>query len=343
MRPFCGYPAQAMRTLTAPPQSALSPSTGQPEEGAFRGPLPRVDLGPGESAFFNLAHHKKWTYLAIATDELLIGAAIVDLGYAANAFAFAFEKGKGMLVDRTAMGPAFAARVSDDAEEGAHARFALGGTRFEVARTRGSSAYDVDLRAKGLEVRARLETAGAPPPISAIAKLPERCVNATQKRALLPVVGTAILGDRTFRLDGGLGGIDYTHGFLSRHTAWKWAFLLGRARSGEKVALNLVEGFVGEAECALWIDDELVPVGEGRFDFDAARPMDLWRVHTTCGAVDLAFEPGGLHREEKNLGLVKSRFLQVAGAFRGTITLPGRAPLVIDSALGVTEDQDVLW
>jgi hypothetical protein len=332
-----------MRTLAAPPASVLSPSTGLPEEGAFRGPLPRVDLGPGDGRLFKLAHHKKWTYLALTTDTLLIGLAIVDLGYAANAFAFAFEKGRGMLVDRTAMGPAFAVRVSDHAEEGALARFAFGGTRFALTRPFGASDYDLDLRAPDLEVRARLSTVGAPPPIAAIAKLPGRCVNATQKRALLAVEGTAILAGRSFRLDGGLGGIDYTHGFLARHTAWKWAFLLGRARAGEKVALNLVEGFVGEAECALWIDDELVPVGEGRFEHDLARPMDLWRVHTTCGAVDLAFEPGGLHHEEKNLGLVRSRFLQVAGAYRGTINLPGRPPLVIDGALGVTEDQDVLW
>ncbi len=332
-----------MRILAAPPASVLSTSTGALEEGAFRGPLPRVDLGPGESPLFRLAHHKKWTYLAIATDELLIGVAIVDLGYVANAFAFAFEKGRGMVIDRSAIGPPFAVRVSDDAEEGALARFALGGTRLCVERPVGSSAYDVDLRAKGIEVRARLDTLGAPPPVAVIAKLPGGCVNTTQKRALLPVTGTAILDGRTFRLDGGLAGIDYTHGFLARHTAWKWAFLLGRARSGEKVAINLVEGFVGEAECAVWVDDDLVPVGEGRFEFDAARPMDLWRVHTRCGAVDLAFEPGGVHAEEKNLGLVRSRFLQVAGTYRGTITLPGRAPLVLDAALGVTEEQDVLW
>ena len=332
-----------MRILAAPPASVLSPTTGLPEEGAFRGPLPRVDLGPGDGSLFRLAHHKKWTYLALTTDELLLGLAIVDLGYAANAFVFAFEKGQGMLVDRTAMGPAFTVRVSDDAEEGALARFALGGTRLSIERPFGASAYDVDLRAKGVEVRARLETRGAPDAISAIATLPGRCMNTTQKRALLPVTGTAILDGRAFRLDGGLAGLDYTHGYLARHTAWKWAFLLGRARSGEKVALNLVEGFVGEAECALWVDGELVPVGEGRFEFDAARPMDLWRVQTTCGVVDLAFEPGGVHAEEKNLGLVKSRFLQVAGSYRGTINLPGRAPLVLDGALGVTEDQDVLW
>lgn len=337
------YPVLAMRKLLDPPPSVLSASTGAPMDGSFRGPLPRVDLSSVDGALFRLAHHKKWTYVGIATDEVYVAVAIVDLGYVANAFAFAFEKGSGMLFDRSSLGPPFAVQLGDDAEEGVLGRFELGATRFRVERPAGASAYDVDLRAPGFELRARLDTAGAPPPISAIARLPGRCLNATQKRALLPVTGTATINGRTHRLDGGLAGIDYTHGLLARHTAWRWAFALGRAASGEKVGLNLVEGFVGEAECAVWVDGDLIPVGEGRFDFDPKRPLDPWRVRTADGGVELRFEPGGIHQEHKNLVVAKSHFLQPVGAYSGTLTLPGRAPLTLDRVLGVTEDQDVLW
>ncbi|HVY48825.1 MAG TPA: DUF2804 family protein, partial [Minicystis sp.] len=137
-------------------------------------------------------------------------------------------------------------------------------------------------------------------------------------------------------------GYDHTHGLLARRTAWRWAFAMGRAKSGEKVAFNLVEGFVGEPECCVWIDDELHPVGEGRFLFDAKHPLEPWRVRTTCGAVDLRFSPGAMHAERKDFGLVRSHFVQPVGAYAGAIEVGGKK-LELEGVLGVTEDQDVLW
>jgi hypothetical protein len=52
--------------------------------------------------------------------------------------------------------------------------------------------------------------------------------------------------------------------------------------------------------------------------------------------------PGGVHRETRDLGIVSSRFVQPVGSFSGTIEVLGRR-LVIERALGVVEDQDVLW
>ena len=193
-------------------------------------------------------------------------------------------------------------------------------------------------------IDARLSTEGAPPPIGVVAGLGEKdLVNATEKGALLAVTGAAAIAGRGSSLDGGLGGYDYTHGYLARHTAWRWAFLLGRAESGERVGLNLVQGFVGEPECALWVDGELYPLAEGRFTFDPRRPTEPWQVRTADESVDLRFEPGGIHQEHKNLGVITSRFIQPVGCFSGTIRVPGRAPLVLSRALGVVEDQDVLW
>jgi hypothetical protein len=104
--------------------------------------------------------------------------------------------------------------------------------------------------------------------------------------------------------------------------------------------MNLVEGFVGEAECALWIDGALFPLAEGRFDFDAARPLQPWKVKTADGGADLRFEPGGIHEEHKNFGVIASRFVQPVGSFSGTIAVEGRGPIELDQVLGVVEDQD---
>ena len=102
------------------------------------------------------------------------------------------------------------------------------------------------------------------------------------------------------------------------------------------------EGFVGAAECAVWVDRELYPVTEGRFAFDPASPMSPWTVGSADGAVDLRFEPAGLHAEHKNFGIIASRFIQPVGMFRGAVRAGDRA-LELDRVWGVVEDQEVLW
>ena len=47
----------------------------------------------------------------------------------------------------------------------------------------------------------------------------------------------------------GFGAYDYTSGILQRRTAWRWAFAMGRDTSGAPIAMNLVEGFMGEPAC----------------------------------------------------------------------------------------------
>jgi hypothetical protein len=201
----------------------------------------------------------------------------------------------------------------------------------------------VEVAFRGVDVHARLESSAAPPAISAVALIPGGVVCTTEKRLLLAVKGEATVLGRSIPLDGALAGYDYTHGLLARRTTWRWGFALGRAQSGERVGLNLVEGYVGEGECALWLDGELVPLAEGRFTFDAARPLDPWRVRTADGAVDLTFSPGAAHSDHTNLGVIASRFVQPVGVYSGTIRVPDGRVLVVDGVLGVTEDQDMLW
>ena len=93
----------------------------------------------------------------------------------------------------------------------------------------------------------------------------------------------------------------------------------------------------------MWVDDEVIPVGEGRFAFDRDRPLAPWRVHTADGRVALEFEPGGMHAERWSLGFIRSRFVQPVGLFRGQMDLPGHRELELDCVLGVTEDQDMRW
>ena len=331
-----------MRTLGTPPNQVVAPD-GRILFGAYRGSLPPVDLRPiGKSLPYRALHHKKWVYLALASDELFAGLAVVDLGYATSAFGFAFDRGAGrLLADRSAVGHPFSGKVADSLLSPRVAHFDAGGAHVDLRRRGDTMALEARFD-DALTLRAELDLRVRHPALAVIGPIPDGVVNATEKHALLPVEGELVADGVRRSLSGALGGWDYTHGYLARHTQWRWAYLLGRTREGRRVGMNLTEGFLGATECVVWLDDELYPVGEGRFEFDPGDPRAPWRVRTACGAVDLRFAPGGVHAEHKDFKVLRSRFVQPVGAYEGTITL-GDATATLEGVLGVAEDQDVLW
>lgn len=327
------------RTLDAAPSSFLDERTGAPAYGAYAGPLPAIDLGR-LGLHDRVARRKRWVYAAVSTAELWLSLAIVRTGYAATAFAFAYDLiGKRMLVDDTVIAPAPMASVVDDFHgAGELARFAMGKNRLVM--TRGPGGLAMTVRMRDLELDATIDESAGPPAITAIVALGGNLVDATEKRALMRVKGRARCGSREISLDGAIGGYDYTHGLLPRHTKWRWAFAMGKTTAGEPIGFNVVQGFVGEAECAAFFGGEVLPLAEPVFTFDAADPMQPWRI--AGDGIDLAFAPGGVHAQATNLLLVKSRFVQPVGTFSGTMRLAGRS-VEVAGLPGVVEDQDVLW
>jgi hypothetical protein len=172
-------------------------------------------------------------------------------------------------------------------------------------------------------------------------------VNVTLKSVGLLASGRMEIGRRRYSLDGGVVGLDTTHGFLARHTVWRWAMGCGRLEDGTPLGFNLVAGFNEVAEGSagenvLFLGDQLEPVGPAVFRFNAADPLDLWRIETSDGALQLTFRALHAHRDVRNLGLLRSRFLQPLGFFSGRLRFRSRN-LVLDELPGVTEDQDMLW
>ncbi|CAN5893205.1 DUF2804 domain-containing protein [soil metagenome] len=304
--------------------------------------MPPVDLGP-LGLRDRIARRKRWVYGAIVTGDVWLSFAIVRTGYAATVFAFAYDLvAKRMLADRTVLGPTAVARVADDFHApGEVAQFQLGKRHVSLVRT--GSTLDVRVRLDDIAIDASIDERSGPPAITAIAAVGapgEGLLNATEKRVLLDVQGRAVCAGRELSLDGGSAGYDYTHGLLPRHTTWRWAFAQGRSAAGEPFAFNVVQGFVGEAECAAFLGGAVIPIAEPSFDFDVAQPGKPWRL--TGRGIDLTFAPGAVHEQHTKLVIVRSRFVQPVGVFTGTMRIDGR-DILLDGLPGVVEDQDVLW
>jgi hypothetical protein len=335
-----------MRTLSPVPRAFIDPDTGAPAFGSYAGPLPRIDLG---LALVDRAlRRKKWCWVALASDEVWVSLAVVRLGYATSAFAFVFDlKARRMLVDRTIVGPPRAAEVGDDPHAaGVLARFGFGRTSIALERraerSTGDASQTCELRARfaELDIDVSFDESVAPPAIAAIAQLGPSLASATEKRVLAKVRGSAVVSGRRISLDGAIGGYDYTHGMMPRRTRWKWAFAMGRAKDGAPVAFNVVQGFVGEAECAAFRTNGVFPIREPEIAFDVERRERPWRL--VADGMDLTFDVGAVHEQHTNLVLVRSHFVQPVGTFRGTLRIDGR-DVEVDGLPGVVEDQEMVW
>lgn len=320
---------------------------GSPAFGAYAGNIESVDWAGlrgahQRSALWQRFHHKRWQYVGISGAECFIGLAIVDAGWAASAFAYVFDREqRRVLVEFSAMGvPGFSVKVNDKAGEGAFAHFKGPAGEISLIRQRGSHLYTLKLQTRsGMNIEATLDATPAAPSLAAIIPIQAGIANCTQKSACLRVSGRASVKERQFDLNGYSASLDYTNGLLARNTAWRWA-----SAHSPDVGFNLQAGFNGANENVLWLHGKMILLGAAQFEFDPKRPMQSWRVFTDDGLLDLSFEPHGARRENKNLLVAASFYIQPIGVFSGQVRAHANdAPTMVCNLLGVTEDHRARW
>lgn len=364
--------------MTAPspgraPLSALPPSmVADPllPLGAFTGLPDRLvppSLGglPGKRHVTDFARRKKWMYVFAASDEVLVTTAIVDAGLSGSSFLTVVDRQSGALLADSSRPGAVRPLVSvnDAPARGHHSRYRTPGTDVVITNPPGDHRLHVRARlgrpiglpvlgAPTIEVDLWFDLDALPPVLtvaSGLATTPPM-VSCTTKTACVPVGGRVTLrneGTKVIHLHNGLGGFDFHHSNLPRHTVWRWAYGTGRLADGRALGINLISGFVGQegqgAENALWFDGRLIPLDlDAAIDYVPADPWAPWSVRTADGKVDLQFTVQAVHRENLNLGLLRSRFLQPVGTFHGTVEVDGRR-VEVSGIPGAVENNDILW
>lgn len=266
---------------------------------------------------------KTWQYLAIASDEAFVSAAIAHLGYVGLVFATAYDR-------RTRQEVAFERLVPF--ARGIQVAPSLAAGQSSYACAQGTMRFDnaprrVQLDLPGLQVDVRGEGVE---PWKAAWPIGRKGRNDTVKEMGFACEGTLRLGESTLSLDG-YGMMDWTHGTPARQTDWRWA--AGTARAGDRlIAWNLRTGFDDprQVENALWVDGKPQSPGLARIE-----PGSPWRI--TTEGLDLWFEPHGMRREDMNLIVLTSRYQQPWGRFHGEFE---GQPL---EGYGVVEDHWAVW
>ena len=329
-----------MMLPTAP--AAIVGADGAPLLGRFAGQASRFDWDRlagrhARGALWRRFHHKKWHYVALATDDVFCAVAIVDLGWISSCFAYAFDrKDEDILANFSQEGlPGIAASVASHA--GGRSTFQAKGTRIAID-CGGDGRYRLELVSPSLEIDAQFGPPTAPL-LLATGPVDGGSVHATQKSSGMPLTGEVRLWRGEYRLDGGVASFDYSNGLLARHTAWRWA----SAHSLE-LGFNLQAGYFGANENALWLDGQLYPLAAAHFIYDRNDPLSTWHIFTEDDLLELYFTPEGARRQNKNLVIAASKYLQPIGTFTGWVRSSVDAPKrVVSNLAGVTEDHTSKW
>jgi hypothetical protein len=334
----------ASHGILPPAPIAVPGADGRPDFGRFAGHVGKIDWSALAAPFartrwWRRFHHKRWQYVALSTPELFCGIAIVDVGWTNTAFAYAFDRKLRREVGSYSQDglPGLSAMLGDGPRMASSFRWLS--NRIEFLPRPDRDAYTLRLRCGGFDIDADIAAAGAAPFLFAAGPVAGGSVHATQKSPGLRLDGEVHASGKRYDLGGGIASLDYSNGLLARETSWRWA-----SAHNHEYGFNLQAGYFGDQENVLWIDNEIVPLAAARFVYDALDPMALWRIHTEDGLLDLTFRPEGLRRENKNLLVAASRYIQPIGIFSGWIKPAREArPRLIDGLAGVTEDHYSRW
>lgn len=253
---------------------------------------------------------KRWRYVGVFDERVMICAASVQVGPARQTFWGIYDRagaapGGGTTIERTRLLPR---RGTLDLAPG-HLRIRDGEVLLELE-------LDED---EGIEAR---------------------CPNGeeyvwTRKQAGVRACGALTLGAHPPVDIEALAVIDDTAGYHARATEWWWAAGVGSGPDGTPLAFNLVQGVNDPprgSERAVWVAG--VPHEAPPVRFSA----DLCTITAEDGS-ELSFAPEAERSRSENLGLVRSDYRAPFGTFSGT--LPGEIPLT--HALGVVEHHRARW
>ena len=331
-------PADQAAPLPAPPAAAFSEGTFH--YGRYRGPIPDPTF---PLAWGQRLRLKEWHYCALTGPHTFLALGLVQLGYLAKVFVYLVDRSRpGEALEYEALLPLGRglefAQSSIAGTSSLRHRGALIEAGFDGAHT---LRLDLPLGGSRLEGEARFPLEET---LALLHPLPSGQPAYTHKAAAAPAEVALRLGGRPLNFEGALASLDWTRSLAERETRWKWASTSARLKSGARLGLNLSAEVYDDArghsrENALWIDGAARPLGGVRFELPDDRAHQPWRIRSLEGdEVSLRFQPLGARRQDLDLKLISSRFIQPYGRFEGEVC--GHR---LEGAFGVVEEHFARW
>lgn len=274
---------------------------------------------------------RRWVYAAAGDEQVVVGAAVVDVGLGGlgTAFAFALDDAGLHLWEP---GPGRAGVL------GGLDRWARLERRDAVVLLWPDGGLELDVPVDGGRLVARLSTGTTASPVSLVTPTPGGGWNATTKTAGHRLTGTVTTPAGSRDVADAGGWQDATDGRQDATTTWRWAAGAGRDEHGRAVGLQASTGMngLGPGEDVVWFDGHPRSLEVARLD-DRDGP---WRLAGDGWSLEL--DTAGARVADEGLGPVSSRYRQPVGTWHGT--LPGPDGVAVAVRLqGVAEDHEARW
>ena len=130
---------------------------GQIQFGRYLGRTSRINWSrTGLNPLWRFLHWKRWQYASVVGQDCVVAVAIVDLGWAMNAFAYVFDRrARRVLADVSLIGVRpLSGSVADDVTPGAKSTFGRGGARLSIERS--GSIWNISVSCQQLKVKPTL-------------------------------------------------------------------------------------------------------------------------------------------------------------------------------------------
>jgi len=276
---------------------------------------------------------KAWVFAGAYTKDLMIGLAIVDAGYLANAFAYIYLPEEDIYEEEKVILPF---GFGNDFDPGLHDEWTL--RNFHIV-TRG----DQMLISCSGKFQLHLELQHNENGLSFICPTVDRPFNFTYKNLCMDTSARVIYKGKSYEMQGNMGGVDFSKGYPPRLTKWNWAMVSAETEEGIPLGLNLCDGHNGKYENALWLGEERILLPLPVFQYDRNKPLDKqdWHIYTEDGALEMNFVPKKSRKEKINAKLISHDFTQPFGKFTGVLRHEGKEHRF--TGFGPVEEHESLW
>ncbi len=291
---------------------------------------------------------KSFQFIGINNQDVMIGLAVVNLGWVGNGFFYIYDKRTNKVQEISALQPlAYQTKIENPADL-AHCLFEKGSFKIEIIRADQKRIVKV-IQGNECLLDATIDISQVEP-LALCNPTGAAGWTYTQKQTAEEVRGYYLHQGQRVEISperGYLAATDDSCGFLSYRTSWHWLSVSATIASGQRVGLNFAMG-VNQGfgtENALWIDGkifEIPPVMFTLIESDQAKNSSIWHVYSADQSVDLRVETGWCRQESLNLGLVASHFNQWVSKVSGQVRCESQT-IKFDGELGLLEKHFAKW
>ncbi len=330
-------------------------SSGQPKFGVHTQPIEEINWQDFNYCnHFDKPHNKlkkrlnfnQFQFVSLTSDTFIMGLAIIDIKISSLAFWYLYDLKTQAYIEQSRIQFIPSKTQIEVYPTKGKAHFKAAGLEISIDASQVNKRHIELKSSKGVCLNACIDTPMDYQPLQVCTRAGYKGWVFTQKTPALETTGSLIYKDQQIDLQAinTLGNVDWSAGFMRRHSFWNWTSIAAFLPDNRRLGLNLAAGVneTGYTENALWLNGKLIKLDMARFDFNRFNQQANWHISSSDGCIDLLFSPLGVRTEKRNFLISASNFRQFFGTFSGTISLPNEQ-IKIDKLMGFCEDHYAKW